>query len=92
MPRKAYKPSKSMSKRFKVTGTGKIKRRSGLNSHRNSVRSGNMKRRLGRPFIMSEGHAKNIRLFMGVSKKKPRKIAHDRALAAKAEAAEKSAA
>lgn len=90
---KAYKPSKALKKRFKVTGTGKIKRRSGFNSHRNSCRSGNMKRRLGRPFIMHEGHAKNLRRFLGVSKLKPGKIAHERALAEKTEGSkEKSAA
>ncbi|MFT3785290.1 MAG: bL35 family ribosomal protein [Tepidisphaeraceae bacterium] len=82
---RGYKPHKSLLKRFKVTGTGKIKRRSGFNSHRRSVRSGNMKRRLGRPFIMFEGHAKNLRRFLGLSKLKPAKVAAERALKAKAE-------
>ena len=81
---KAYKPSKGMLKRFKVTGTGKLVRRSGFNSHLNSGRSGNMKRRLGGSEIVHEGHAKNYRRFMGVSGLRPKRIEADRALAAKA--------
>jgi ribosomal protein L35 len=83
---RGYKPHKSLSKRFTVTGTGKIKRRSGKNSHLRSGRSGNLKRRLGRPFIMFEGHAKNLRRFLGLSKLKPAKTAAERALKAAAAA------
>ena len=86
MPNKVasgYKPCKGLKKRFKVTGTGKLKRRSGFNSHLNSGRSGNMKRRLGGSEIVHEGHAKNYRRFMGVSKLKPKQIEAQRALAAK---------
>lgn len=79
---KAYKPCKGMQKRFKVTGTGKVMRGCGFNSHRNSVRSGNMKRRLGGTELVHEGHARNIRMFMGVSKLRPNRIAHQRKLAA----------
>ena len=79
-----YKPCKGMLKRFKVTGTGKLKRRCGFNSHLNSVRSGNMKRRLGGSEIVHEGHAKNYRRFMGVSGKRPMQIAAERKLAEKA--------
>ena len=80
-----YKPCKGMLKRFKVTGTGKLKRRCGFNSHLNSVRSGDMKRRLGGTEIVHEGHAKNYRLFMGVSGLRPKRIEHERALRAKAD-------
>ena len=76
-----------MLKRFKVTGTGKLMRGCGFNSHLNSGRSGNMKRRLGGTEVVAEGHAKNYRKFMGISKKNPVKIAHDRALAAKPDVA-----
>lgn len=88
MPKVAsgYKPCKGLLKRFKVTGTGKLKRRCGFNSHLNSVRSGNMKRRLGGSEIVHEGHARNYRRFMGVSKLKPKQIEAHRALAAKAKA------
>lgn len=87
-----YKPCKGMLKRFKVTGTGKLKRRCGFNSHLNSVRSGNMKRRLGGSEIVHEGHAKNYRRFMGLAKLNPMRVKHERALAAKAEPAVETAA
>jgi large subunit ribosomal protein L35 len=80
-----YKPCKAALKRFKVTKTGKIKRHHGLTSHLMSSRSGNKRRSLRRAAIMFEGHAKNMREFMGVSKVKPGKIRHERELAAKAE-------
>jgi large subunit ribosomal protein L35 len=73
-----YKPNKGCVKRFKVTATGKVKRRGGMSTHLRSVRSGNMKRRLGRPAILAEGHARNVRYYMGVSAKKPLKVAHER--------------
>ncbi|MGN6506479.1 MAG: large ribosomal subunit protein bL35 [Tepidisphaeraceae bacterium] len=86
-----YKPNKGCVKRFKVTATGKVKRRGTMSTHLRSVRDGNMKRRLGRPAILAEGHARNMRFFMGVSKLKPNKIRHDREVAAKQAAAEAAA-
>ena len=82
-----YKPNKGCVKRFKVTATGKVKRRGTMSTHLRSVRTGNMKRRLGRPAILAEGHARNMRFFMGVSGKKPNRVKHQRELKA-AEAAE----
>jgi len=82
------KPNKSMHSRFKVTKTGKLKRHHAKTSHLLSGRSGQKKRRLGRPAIVFEGIARNLRRAMGVGHLKPLKIAHERALAAK----EKSAA
>lgn len=82
MATKTYKPNKGCAKRFKVTATGKVKRRGTFSSHLRSVRDGNMKRRLGRPAILAEGHSRNVRYYLGVSKKKPLKVAHDRAAAA----------
>ena len=87
-----YKPCKGMLKRFKVTGTGKLMRGCGFNSHLNSGRSGNMKRRLGGTEVVHEGHAKNYRRFMGLAKLNPNKVKHERALAAKAEPAVEAAA
>ncbi len=86
MATKTYKPCKGVAKRFKVTGTGKVKRMSGFNSHRRSVRSAAMKRRIRRPQIMFEGHAENLREYMGLTGLRPRKVAHERALAAKIKA------
>ena len=82
-----FKPSKSVAKRFKVTKTGKVKRHHCLTSHLMSSRSGNKRRHLRKSAILAEGHARNMRRYMGVSKLKPAKIAHERALAAKAKEA-----
>ena len=49
-----------------------------------SARSGNKRRMLRGTEILGEGHARNMRKLMGISRLKPNKIAHDRALAAKA--------
>lgn len=77
-----YKPSKSVAKRFKVSKTGKLKRHHSLTSHLMSARPANKRRKLRRPEILFEGHARNMRRFMGISKLKPAKIAHERAQAA----------
>ena len=79
-----YKPRKSVAKRFKVTKTGKLKAHHGFTSHLMSSRSGKKLRKLGRPAILFEGHARNMRFLLGLSKLKPAKVRHDRALAAKA--------
>jgi large subunit ribosomal protein L35 len=76
------KPNKAVSKRFKVSKTGKLKHHHGFTSHLMSARSGNKRRGLRRPEVLFEGHAKNMRKLMGISKLKPGKVAHDRALAA----------
>ena len=87
-----YKPNKGCVKRFKVTATGKVKRRGTFSTHLRSVRDGNMKRRLGRPAILAEGHARNVRYYMGVSRMKPLKVAHERKLAETATPIETAAA
>lgn len=76
------KPNKSIAKRFKVTKTGKLKRHHAYTSHLMSARSANKRRKLRKAAVFSETHAKNMRRLIGVSKLKPRKIAHERALAA----------
>ncbi|HEY0008542.1 MAG TPA: bL35 family ribosomal protein [Tepidisphaeraceae bacterium] len=73
-----YKPNKGCTKRFTLTATGKVKRRGTFSTHLRSRRSAAMKRRLGRPAILAEGHARNMRRFMGVSGLKPNRIAHNR--------------
>ena len=82
-----YKPTKSVAKRFKVTKTGKVKRHHSFTSHLMSSRSGNKRRKLRRPAILAQGHARNMLRFMGLSRLKPLKIAHERALEAKAKEA-----
>ena len=79
-----YKPNKAVAKRFKVTRTGKLKRHHGFTSHLMSSRSGNKRRHLRQSAMLFEGHAKNMRKLMGISRLKPSRFTHDRALAAKA--------
>ncbi len=77
------KPNKSVLKRFKVTKTGKLKRGHSLTSHLMSGRSAKKKRKLGRPALVSEGLARNMRRLAGVSHLHPNKTKHERALAAR---------
>jgi large subunit ribosomal protein L35 len=81
------KPNKSVMSRFKVTKTGKLKRHHAKTSHLMSGRPPAKKRQLGRPAILSETLAGNLRRLMGVEKKNPRRAAHvKRVRAAKAAA------
>ena len=82
-----FKPNKAVAKRFKVTKTGKLKRGHSLTSHLMSARPANKRRKLGRPALLHETIAGNMRKLMGVAKRRPNKIAHERALRAKAQAA-----
>ena len=88
------KPNKSVAKRFKVSKTGKLKRHHAYTSHLMSARSANKRRKLRRSAVLFEGLAKNMRRLMVISKLRPNKIAHERALAAaeKAKAVETQAA
>lgn len=77
-----YKPSKSAAKRFRVTKTGKLKAGHGFRSHLMSSRPAKRRRKLRKPQLLFEGHARNMRRFMAVSGKKPNRTAHERQLAA----------
>lgn len=77
-----YKPSKSVAKRFKVSRTGKLKRHHGFTSHLMSSRPAKRRRKLRGAEILFEGHARNMREFMGISGKRPNQAAHERRLAA----------
>lgn len=85
-----YKPSKSMKKRFRVSATGKVKHNHSFTSHLRSARTSKRKRHLRNASVLAEGHAKNMRGFMGLHGLRPKQIAHKRrlALAAKAAGAE----
>ncbi len=83
MAHRKFKPNKSMLSRFKVTKTGKLKRHHAKTSHLLSGRDAAKKRRLGRPAIVFEGIARNLRRAMGVGHKNPVRAAHYRALAVK---------
>ena len=75
------KPNKSVAKRFKVSKTGKLKRHHAYTSHLMSARAANKRRKLRKPAVLAEGLARNMRRLMGLSKLKPNKTAHEKALA-----------
>jgi len=77
-----FKPNKSVRKRVRLTGTGKLKTGHGFHSHLMSARNAAQRRRIRRPAIMFEGHARNMRKMLGVSGIHPGKIRHERELAA----------
>jgi len=77
-----FKPNKSVAKRFRRTATGKLKRHHSYTSHLMSSRPASKRRKLRRPEILFEGHARNMRKLMGVSGIHPGKIRHERELAA----------
>lgn len=76
------KPNKSMLSRFKVTKSGKLKRHHAKTSHLMTARNGKKKRMLGRPAILFEGLARNMRRNMGISHLNPKRAAHQAAVAA----------
>ena len=80
-----FKPNKGVAKRMRITKTGKLKHRHEKNSHLRSGRSGKLKRALGRPGVLFEGHARNMRAFLGMVGRRPNQIAHEKALAASTE-------
>lgn len=79
-----YKPRKAVKQRFKVTGTGKLKHQRTKRRHLLSGRSGDKLRDLARPSVLSETHAKPLRVAMGCEGLKPKRTAHRRKLAANA--------
>jgi len=58
------KTRKSAAKRFKVTGTGKILRRSTFRAHLLEHKSPSRKRRLAGYNVVFEGDAANIRMML----------------------------
>ena len=72
------KPKKAVSRRLKLTATGKLKHRREKNSHLRSNRKSSLKRRLGRAAVLHEGHSRNMRRFMVVEKLRPNKTAHEK--------------
>ncbi len=77
------KPNKSMLSRFKVTKTGKLKRHHAKTSHLMSARTSKVKRQLGRPALVAEGIARNLRRAMGFGHLHPKTVEHERTYAGK---------
>ena len=59
------KTNKSVAKRFKITGTGKIKRAKCGKRHLNSHMTGKRKRQLGRPGIETGRVTRKYRIALG---------------------------
>lgn len=87
-----FKPNKGVRKRVKVTKSGKIKHRHEKNSHHRSGRSSALKRRLGRPAILADGHSKNMRAYLGIVGKRPNQARAEKELAEKAKASPEASA
>jgi large subunit ribosomal protein L35 len=82
-----FKPNKSVKKRMRLTSTGKIKFSHCFHTHLMSARKSAQRRRIRRPAILAEGHARNMRKLMGVGGIHPNKVRHERELAAAGKAA-----
>ena len=52
-------------KRFRKTGTGKLRGRHAMTSHMLEHKSANRKRRLGRPVEIAKADEKNVREMLG---------------------------
>lgn len=82
MARRAMKPSKAISKRFKVTKNGKLKGHHGFTSHLMSSRSAKRRRKLRQSSVVPECQANRLRQLMGVFKT-PGKVATAKARSAR---------
>ena len=63
---KKLKTRKAATKRFKVTGSGKIRRRSNFARHILTKKSSKRKRKLGRPKLVSKADEKQVREMLGL--------------------------
>jgi large subunit ribosomal protein L35 len=77
------KPNKAILSRFKVSKRGKLKRHHAKTSHLMSGRDSKTRRRLGRPAVLYEGLARNLRKLIGMGHKHPAKIEQEKAVAMK---------
>lgn len=59
------KTKKILTKRFRITKTGKVLRRQGFKRHLNAKKSSKTKRRLGRVVEVKKSHAKKIKKVLG---------------------------
>jgi large subunit ribosomal protein L35 len=59
------KTHRGAAKRFKLTGTGKIRRRKAFRSHLLETKSSRRTRRLGRPAEVTGGDRKHVERLLG---------------------------
>ena len=78
-----FKPNKGVAKRMRISKTGKLKHRNEKNSNHRSGRSSKLKRHLGRPGVLAEGHSRNMRAFLGLVGRRPKQAAHEKAVTSK---------
>ena len=64
MPKIKMKSNRSAAKRFKLTGSGKIKRAHGGGSHLNAKKSRKRKRRLNETEFLSGSVARRIKTYV----------------------------
>ncbi len=60
------KTKRSAAKRFKITATGKIKRRKAYHSHILTKKSRKRKRHLRKPTLVFKGEVKAIKRLLGI--------------------------
>ena len=60
------KTDKGAAKRFKITGTGKLRRRQAFKNHILEKKSANRKRRLGKEADVAPGDARAVRKMLGL--------------------------
>jgi len=60
------KTHRGAAKRFKLTGTGKIRRRKAYRSHLLEKKSSRRTRRLGRPAEVTGGHKRHVERLLGL--------------------------
>ena len=60
------KTDRGAAKRFKVTGTGRLRRRQAMRSHLLEKKSSKRARRLGRPQDVASGDARAVKRLLGI--------------------------
>jgi large subunit ribosomal protein L35 len=60
------KTDKGAAKRFKITGTGKLRRRKAFKNHILEKKDANRKRRLGKETGVAPGDAKQVKRLLGI--------------------------
>lgn len=64
MPKVKVKSNRSAAKRFRVTGTGKVKRNKGGGSHLNVKKNRKRKRSLNEPDFLTGNAAKRVKTYV----------------------------
>ncbi|HUB70541.1 MAG TPA: 50S ribosomal protein L35 [Acidimicrobiales bacterium] len=60
------KTDKGAAKRFKVTGTGRLRRRQAMRSHLLEKKSSRRTRRLSRPQDVAPGDVRSVKRLLGI--------------------------